>query len=63
MFVRYFFTIITIIVIGFFAFLWTPLEMPFRTTFIVGVITFSATAIHELIKYVGSYEKTKIRGF
>ena len=61
MFIRYFFTIVTIIVIGFFAFLWTPLEMPYRTTFIVGIITFSATVVYEAIHYIKRYEKTKIR--
>lgn len=61
MFTRYFFTIVTALVIGFFAFLWTPLEMPFRTTFIVAIITFSATVVHEAIKYITLYEKSKIR--
>lgn len=62
MFVRYFFTFVAIFICGFFAFLWTPLEMPFRTTFIVAMITFTATAVYEACKYVIDYEKSKIRG-
>jgi cyanate permease len=63
MFVRFFFVVVTVIVTGFFGFLWTPLEMPFRTTFIIGIITFSAAVVYEIGKQISLYDKTKIRGF
>ena len=63
MFTQWFFTTVTAIITGFFAFLWVPLAMPYRTSFIVAIITFSATIIYQLFKEINSYEKQKIRGF
>ena len=62
MFTRFFSVFLTILIVGFCLFLWMPHGIPFRVPIIIALITFCATAVSELMKYVVEYDKNRVRG-
>ena len=63
MFIRWIFVCLTVFIVGFALFLWLPVDLAFRMPIIVAVITLCAVVVSEILKYVLSLEKQKVRGF
>lgn len=62
MLVRGIFICLTIFIVSFLSLLWIPNDIAVRIPIIVAIVTFSSVVVNEILKYVLSYEKQKVRG-